>query len=304
MADLRWHYFTKQAAALDYAASNRQAQVWSLELDGGKGARSYIVASREAFWIRYRKMNPPTPRHYYEVIRAEQPCQLYFDLEFCRVANPEADGEQMVRTLCDEVRSALEARYGTAHSILRIIDLESSTCRKFSRHVIVRMDGAAFAHNGHVGQFVHGLLSSLAERRANEPLVDSLFVAPPATSTSAAPRKPLGAENVCFVDVSVYSRNRCFRLCTPLGAHRVAPATSGSRQPLTASHKKEPSLESPCAQINRARQGRTRYCSLPDSARRRSSFYPRRRSGRSSMTPWSLTSQTATSCSHALGAPQ
>ena len=221
MADLGWHHFSKQAAALDHAASTPQAQVWSLELDQGNGSRSYIVATREAFWLRYRAMRPPTPRHYYEVIRADQPSHLYFDLEFCRIANPESDGEQMVRTLCEEVRTALEAHYGKTRPI-RIIDLESSTPRKFSRHIIVRMDGAAFSNNREVGCFVHALLSSLVERRANEPLIAALFVTPP---RAGAPRKASAAAQVCFIDASVYTRNRCFRICTPLGSSK--PATSG-----------------------------------------------------------------------------
>ena len=212
-----WRHFSKQAAALEHAALDPQDQVWSLELDQGNGSRSYIVASREAFWLRYRAMHPPTPRHYYEVIRADQPCHCYFDLEFCRIANPESNGEQMVRILCNEVRTALEAHYGKARPI-RIVDLESSTPRKFSRHVVVRMDGAAFSNNREVGRFVHNLLSSLVER-ANEPPIKSLFVAPPAS------RKTCAAAQACFVDGSVYTRNRCFRICTPL--RPLKPTTSG-----------------------------------------------------------------------------
>ena len=234
-----WRHFSKQAAALEHAALDPQDQVWSIELDQGNGSRSYIVASREAFWLRYRAMHPPTPRHYYEVIRADQPCHCYFDLEFCRIANPESNGEQMVRILCNEVRTALEAHYGKARPI-RIVDLESSTPRKFSRHVVVRMDGAAFSNNREAGRFVCELLSSLKERRANEPMIASLFVAPP---QAGAPRKPSAATQVCFIDGSVYTRNRCFRICTLLGPKNLATYvhTPAANSP---SHNFELSLES------------------------------------------------------------
>ena len=54
--DLSWRSFCKQAAALEYAdslPSERQAQVWSLELDQGKGKRSYIVRQ-----VRFKPTRP------------------------------------------------------------------------------------------------------------------------------------------------------------------------------------------------------------------------------------------------------
>jgi hypothetical protein len=214
--DVRWHFFSRQAAALEHADSSSELQVWSLESSSqDQGKRSYIVASNEAFWRRYRSMIPHN-RHYYEVIRAGRPCHLYFDLEYCRVANPQSDGDQMVRTLCSEVRTALgESYFNGRCPECRIVDLDSTTSRKFSRHVIVRISAAAFSNNVHAGSFVHALLSSLASRRADEPLIAALFVAPKA---SEAPRKPSAAANVCFVDTSVYTRNRCFRLCRLTGS--------------------------------------------------------------------------------------
>ena len=46
--DRRWQFFTRQSAALECADSSpSEAQVWSVEHEGGAGKRSYIVASRE-----------------------------------------------------------------------------------------------------------------------------------------------------------------------------------------------------------------------------------------------------------------
>ena len=239
--DPRWRHFSKQAPALEHADSlppEAQAQVWSLELDHGKGKRSYIVANRSAFWQRYRGLHPRA-RHYYEIIRTSQPCHLYFDLEYSRATNPESRGEQMVATLCVEIRRFLSEQYDGRHSVARIVDLDSTTAEKFSRHLVVRLDGAAFADNSHVGRFVHGLLSSLVMRREVEPRVAALFVAPPASS-----RKPRSAAHVCFVDQSVYSRNRCFRLCTPLGPSLPRLALPDSTTSLCVSQTSRPKLGS------------------------------------------------------------
>lgn len=39
--------------------------------------------------------------HCYEVIPEKDPCKLYFDLEFYKPANPDADGKSMVRKLIE-----------------------------------------------------------------------------------------------------------------------------------------------------------------------------------------------------------
>ena len=39
-----------------------------------------------------------------------------------------------------------------------VVELDSSTDSKFSRHLIVPLRNAAFANNSHVGAFVGGLL--------------------------------------------------------------------------------------------------------------------------------------------------
>ena len=157
--DANWHKFGAQSAALDFAEPHHA--IWAMEKDGS-GSRSYIVATRHDFWRRYRTL-PAPHRHFYELIRAERPCHLYFDLEYCRHANPDADGEQMVVTLCEALRRALatllDRAVEGADAWLRVVDLDSSTPAKFSRHLIVRIDGGAtaFADNQHCGRLVHAV---------------------------------------------------------------------------------------------------------------------------------------------------
>ena len=293
--EIGWRVFATQQMAFthvdevssgsgDHAMDN---SIWSLELDSS-GRRSYMVASKSDFWRRYKQL-PPTHRHYYELIREGRPCHLYFDLEFHRQANPDNDGERMVATLRTEVELALKAQFfPDVQGPLqwRVVDLDSSTPKKFSRHLIIRLaDGSAFADNAHCGHFVHALVSSLVARRRSEPLIQELFVlpAPPpepsqhpapavgqtgaaaadagescavpsvgANSTSGAAQAGAAADaaaaairptethaaapvavtsasapatrpsRVCFVDLSVYTRNRCFRLYKSSKAGKAA----------------------------------------------------------------------------------
>ena len=41
-----------------------------------------------------------------------------------------------------------------------VVELDSSTATKFSRHLIIPLKGAAFANNGHVGAFVGAMLAA------------------------------------------------------------------------------------------------------------------------------------------------
>ncbi|KAJ1621400.1 hypothetical protein T492DRAFT_357735 [Pavlovales sp. CCMP2436] len=77
----RWAAFSMQDEALARArAAGDEARVWAHELSS-TGARSYIVASVCDFWSVYRTLRPMVRRHY-ELIEADRPCRLYFDLEF------------------------------------------------------------------------------------------------------------------------------------------------------------------------------------------------------------------------------
>lgn len=42
----------------------------------------------------------------------------------------------------------------------QVVELESSTPAKWSRHLVVRLSGRAFKHNGHMGRFVEALLDA------------------------------------------------------------------------------------------------------------------------------------------------
>ena len=268
--EVGWHTFVKQAAALEFADAHPPAsgdpaaggvQVWAQEKDR-LGKRSYVVATRTDFWRRYRTLHPPF-RHHYELIRTGRPCHLYFDLEFCRKANPDLDGERAVGTLREQVCASLSRCYPEDYPLddCQVVDLESTTDAKFSRHLLFRLPGAAFADSHECGRFVHALCKQLAARRAAEPRLAELFVAPPSSSSSSSSSSeafidgrpngnhplaaPEPAARVCIVDLSVYSRNRCFRLYKSSKVGKVAqllPAGLSEERLMFLPHEAETEL--------------------------------------------------------------
>jgi len=106
------------------------------------GKRKYIVCHLGRFMHRYWRHCPPLPqsRHYYELIRESNPCRLYFDLEYHKLANlhltnndPNTNILLMQQFMIQQL--ILEIQVSPLDIIL--LDLDSSTDLKFSRHLIV-----------------------------------------------------------------------------------------------------------------------------------------------------------------------
>lgn len=81
-----------------------------------------------------------------------------------------------------------------------ILDLDSSTAHKFSRHLIVRLPGIAFRNNRHAGTFMRRIEARC--RDSDDVLLQELLVRSVAD----------GPLNSFVVDMGVYTRNRNFRL--------------------------------------------------------------------------------------------
>ena len=139
---------------------------------GGEGGeepawfRSYLIASYRSFWHDLYSQRRPEERHYYELIREGCPCHLYFDLEFKTAANPRADGAAMVRYLVELLKRELADRFGLRVEDEDLVELDSSTPAKFSRHLVVRAPGVAFRDNVHAGAVAQSLVARAAEARA------------------------------------------------------------------------------------------------------------------------------------------
>lgn len=193
--DSCWQEYPTQRAAFDFIDKEdphnaRSLHVFSRELTSD-GKRRFIVASPNEFWRRYKAM-PPGSRHYYEIIRQGRPCHLYFDLEYELEENSEKDGAAMVTYIIEEVSKLFLERCAVSMDPDRdVLELDSSTPSKFSRHLIIQIPDMAFATNIHVGAFVN----DLCERSSNScPLVQK------------------AGRLIHFIDMGVYTKNRSFRL--------------------------------------------------------------------------------------------
>ncbi|MBA0773644.1 hypothetical protein Gotri_008904 [Gossypium trilobum] len=204
-----WATFPRQDEAVKFAKVHANAHVFSYQ-DHYSGQRRYLASTYEEFWKRYKIMESKL-RHHYEVIQEVEisthlsgfPCHLYFDLEFNKRDNLGRDGDEMVDLLISVILEALLEKYSINGNQDWVVELDSSTEEKFSRHLIMRMPKTAFKDNSHVGAFVAEICSRIASAKETDERFEKLYVKKDSTSDSP---------DQLFVDTAVYSRNRCFRL--------------------------------------------------------------------------------------------
>lgn len=129
------------------------------------GARRFILTTYDDMWVRYFTFHA-SQRHHYEMIMENHPCHLYFDIEFKWQKNrhfrrPEACGgddrieegddspthslieiEPVMKALCNEIVTQLNSRFRFDPPVTckQLLQLDSSSSVKFSRHIIVRLD--------------------------------------------------------------------------------------------------------------------------------------------------------------------
>ncbi|KAM7499710.1 hypothetical protein LguiA_024124 [Lonicera macranthoides] len=197
-----WATFPRQEEAMKYAKEHTDVHIFSYQ-DHVHGTRRFLVSTYKEFWRRYKNMNPKF-RHHYEVIQEGLPCHLYFDLEFNKRENAKKNGEEMVDLLLSVIFDALYEKYSIQGNHDWIVELDSSTTEKFSRHIIIRFPKMAFKDNTHAGAFVAEICSRIYSARQSDRRYENLFIAKDSSSDDAPCQ--------IFVDTAVYSRNRCFRL--------------------------------------------------------------------------------------------
>ncbi|XP_043718422.1 DNA-directed primase/polymerase protein isoform X1 [Telopea speciosissima] len=195
-----WATFPRQDEAVKFGKSHTHAHVFSYQ-DHFNGQRRFLVSTYEEFWNRYKNMDSKF-RHHYEVIQEGLPCHLYFDLEFNKRINVEKNGDDMVDLLISVILDALFEKYSIQGDREWIVELDSSTREKFSRHLILRIPKTAFKDNSHAGAFVAEICSRISRARESDKRFDILFVSKDSST----------ADVQLFVDSAVYTRNRCFRL--------------------------------------------------------------------------------------------
>ncbi|NWW72810.1 PRIPO protein, partial [Climacteris rufus] len=154
-----WKIFSRQAEAFSYVKTCKEdVHVFALEKSTQSGQRSYLVTTYKELWFYYTKGYKTSLMHCYEVIPEKDACKLYFDLEFHKPANPGADGKSMVMKLIELVSQKLKELYDVNCSSKDVLNLDSSTDEKFSRHLIFLPQKTVFKDNTHVGNFVRTIL--------------------------------------------------------------------------------------------------------------------------------------------------
>lgn len=116
-------------------------------------------------------------------------------MEFCKRTNGDRDGDQSLALFLGHLAEAMKTEFGVVVRREKdVLDLDSSTESKFSRHVVLDAPGIAFRDNLTVGKFVRRAIETMPRPEA------------------IAFRDREGENGCCFVDTAVYTKNRNFRL--------------------------------------------------------------------------------------------
>ncbi|XP_041838937.1 DNA-directed primase/polymerase protein [Melanotaenia boesemani] len=273
-----WKLFPRQSLAIGFAQSCKEVvHVFALEKEKApQGQRIYLVTSYSELWHYYRTYTQSL-MHCYEVIPQGAVCKLYFDLEFHKPSNKGLDGKSMVSMLIQYVCDKLMEVYGIECSAKNVLNLDSSTEEKFSRHLIFILQNAAFKDNIHVGRFIHAILqpilnkaksgshldkgrNSLAESNETsgthvdaerKPAIADMKAESPQTKRRKQEERDLSfllvknkdGQDSFFVDLGVYTKNRNFRLYKSSKVGKNAAFTVSEDNEFIAKPKKGISAE-------------------------------------------------------------
>uniref|UniRef100_A0A3Q0SZ38 DNA-directed primase/polymerase protein n=1 Tax=Amphilophus citrinellus TaxID=61819 RepID=A0A3Q0SZ38_AMPCI len=218
-----WKLFLRQSVAISFTQSCKEdVHVFALEKEKVPvGQRIYLVTSYTELWYYYRTYTQSL-MHCYEVIPDGAVCKLYLDLEFHKPSNKGSDGKTMVSLLIQYICDKLMELYGTECSAKNVLNLDSSTEEKFSRHLIFCLQHATFKDNIHVGRFIHAVLQPILNKAKSRSCLDNEMDS--VTENKMKRRKQeernlsflrvknKDGQDCLFVDLGVYTKNRNFRL--------------------------------------------------------------------------------------------
>lgn len=228
-------FFFKKDDAISFSRFNGNLSVWSIDKFSGEnsnaGAKYFVVASYDTFWEHYKDLYRPkygsksfAPDDLwksgnssqssmeilpfaYEVILEGVPLHLYLDIEASLVTNPNIDADDIVDKLLKELKLFMsQMRLGIDEAIIMNPDLvifDSSTKKKFSKHIIFKLNKTLFGNNYICGALLRNFHIHLI-KRFGKPSENLFYVDPPGNSKSNV--------KVCILDYAVYTKNRDFRL--------------------------------------------------------------------------------------------
>lgn len=143
--------------------------IWAREFTDNRG-RDFVVQEPSIFWDKYKRMQS-SQQTFYELIRTDEPCKFYLDLEFSKPLNPNVDGDTMMEHVRHHVKDIFLTKLGVilksySEPFIRqpyslggmILELDASNDVKFSRHLVVLLhSGCLFRNVKHVKDFAECL---------------------------------------------------------------------------------------------------------------------------------------------------
>lgn len=202
-----WRVFERQDKALKFAKSRGSGLKTFVFHSGGVGTRLFLVAHPKEFWLR-DQLKEPSQRCAYEVIPEFTPCKLYLDLEYDKQLNPNSNGTEMVKIFVKLILTRLKQLYSLTAGPNMVLNLDSTTSTKFSRHLIFQNPICSYANNYVVGMIVKDVCDKI--RCWNEELSQEFGV--DAEDVGKLFVLNRHGKKVIFCDESVYTKNRHFRM--------------------------------------------------------------------------------------------
>jgi len=210
---LEWKVFSRQNEAVKYAKDFGQ-DLMAFAFQRSDGTRGFLAAHPVVFWW-HDSRKEPSDRRTFEVIAENEPCKLYLDLEFDRLLNPNHDGVRMTNTFITILCAVLKREFEVDCARKSVLDLDSTTDSKFSRHLIFLIEKSCFRNNYHVGSFVRMVCQEIRTGQC-------LFGLPPENIKELFVKDK--KNNVAlFCDEGVYTKNRHFRLFQSTKWNKKAP---------------------------------------------------------------------------------
>jgi DNA-directed primase/polymerase protein len=202
-----WRVFERQDEALKFVKRRDSGLKTFVFHSGGVGTRLFLAAHPKEFWLQ-DQLKDQSQRCAYEVIPEFTPCKLYLDLEYDVQLNPNSNGPEMVEIFIKLILVRLKQLYSLTAGRNMVLDLDSTTSAKFSRHLIFQNPICSYANNYVVGMIVKDVCDKI--RCWNEELSQEFGV--DAVNVGKLFVKNRHGKTVLFCDEGVYTKNRHFRM--------------------------------------------------------------------------------------------
>jgi hypothetical protein len=147
--------------------------VWTSDTSATKGSKMFYGFGYDKFYTYYNNINK-NDRCCYEMIQQNIPTKLYLDLD---MKHHEIDINDVVKSICETVSLLLKTYYKQEH--IELLQFDSSNKLKQSRHLIFQI---LFKTQKNVESFIHLIKDDICDEYKE------------------------------YIDTSVYSKNRNFRL--------------------------------------------------------------------------------------------